>query len=213
MPPPTYKLDPMQLPPGLQANAPSGNATSPAAMPGNASVEAEPGMMSPRQACSTGYLCPATTLPSGCSRTGNRWRAPSCKCYDTPLTSMMSGKPPAGLAINSAGQWIDRRNGNLMNIQVCSPSDVLSRSGTSWPGQYIGDVASRLMGCHTNVTPMSHQCHFETIFTPRHPAVPLSVLLLVVWRACRVGPTGCHTSWRIAVCVCWYMRCPPRHRM
>ncbi len=33
--------------------------------------------------CSAG--CGATTLPAGCSRSGPRHQAPSCKCYDVPL--------------------------------------------------------------------------------------------------------------------------------
>jgi hypothetical protein len=115
VPPPTYKLDPLQLPPGLQA---SGNVTESL---GEAFGTTEP-EASPRQACSTGFRCPATTLPRGCSRTGARWRAPSCKCYDTPLDSVMRNKP-VPININSAGEWINRGNGSdrlRIKVRPCS---------------------------------------------------------------------------------------------
>lgn len=70
-----------------------------------------------RQTCSAGYTCPSTTLPTGCSRTGARWQAPSCKCYDQPLPEMMAGAPPP-LDVDSRGRWIRRGTTTLASVQV-----------------------------------------------------------------------------------------------
>lgn len=83
IPPPGYTVSPTQM----VATA-STNTTSVREMPamdrlpvwiannGTEIVEG-PEVQEPslRQGCTTGYVCPATTLPGGCSRTGPRWVA------------------------------------------------------------------------------------------------------------------------------------------
>ena len=38
-----------------------------------------------KQVAACSAACSATTLPAGCSRSGPRHQAPSCRCYDVPL--------------------------------------------------------------------------------------------------------------------------------
>jgi hypothetical protein len=125
IPPPGYRVNPRQL-------AGTEDTTSTREMPpmdpipvwianngsemraGNATMQEQ---FELRQTCSTGYLCPATTLPTGCSRTGARWRAPSCKCYDQPLPAMFAGTPPA-LDLDASGRWVRRGTSTRASIQV-----------------------------------------------------------------------------------------------
>lgn len=126
MPPATYELSPDQKGP-KRINATTSAIKKPFSEPeiqvqaeavgDSSALSRQQQGVTARAACTSGFLCPQTTLVQAgqatCNTAGPRWQAPSCKCYDTPSTPALSNAAVPLDVDSSTGKWVVRGQAHL----------------------------------------------------------------------------------------------------